>query len=263
MATRTTIQRVVGNSGWKSNAHASDFSMEKKLLNGFVPPSLLGAEGLNGSSMLSSVAHRGQQMNKLKNLLDNGVDDELQIVVRDKKGAPVITPYMLDGQLRYPNDKGVVRITNTAPVELAKQVKEYEEDQTDKLMDLILISDEVAAYIVGLTLDEWTNVCDGATDPTGAQWRDPGMRNMKCTVDHISQLVSGSIKQTQSIGKLRRIAKHYLKNVNLDSFDSLAEKKADMTTGKNTVRVEGKQKNRTELAAEIAEAQAQMEAAQE
>lgn len=240
MATKSTIKTIAGNTGWNSTASASDFSMEKNLLNGFVPPSLLGADGLGGKSMLSSVAHRGQQMNKLKNLIDNGVDDELQIMVRDKKGNPIKTPYMLDGQLRYPNAEGVVRITNTAPVELARQVKQYEEDQTDKLMDLILISDEVAAYVVGMPVGNWVKICNGDTDPSTKQkWEDEEMQKVKCTVSHISKLVSGSIKQTQAIGKLREIAKHFLKNVNLDSFDSLAEKKADMTTGKNSLEGKG------------------------
>lgn len=244
MATKSAKGITAGDYAKLYNtAGQSDMDLKKKLLNSYAPPELLGAGDLGGSSSFSSIAHRTQQNNKLNNLLNNGVDDEIQMVFQDKNGDAITTPFMYGGEMRYPNAKGVVRLANMAPVELAKQVKKYEEDKTDDLMDLLMLGDDVAAYVIGVKAAEWTTMCKksgkpqgfkDAPDGKGTPYMSKEMSDEDCTIENIESLVAGSISQTRALSKLRRIAKHYLRNVNLEAFDSMLEKKRDMKSGNNT-----------------------------
>lgn len=222
----------------QSNAGNAEYDMTQHVMNSYVPPHLLGSVGLGGNSILSGVAHRNKQMNQFENLMNNGVDDEIEIeVINPKTGKPITTPFPFGGKMRYPNAQGKVRYANMAPVQLAMEIKKFEEDQTDILMDKLMTNDMVASYIIGMSLDNWKKMCIGSNekgfsmDPELRKKMSDEMAKENCTIQNIESLVSGSITQTRALSKLRCIAKHYLKNVNLEAFDSMGEKEADMKTG--------------------------------
>lgn len=243
MATRSSRGLDPGDYAKLYNtAGSSDMDIKSTLLRRFAPPDLLGAGDLGGHSTFSSIAHRQQQHNKLNNLLNNGVDDEIEMVFRDRAHQAITTPFMYGGQMRYPNKEGVVRLANEAPVQLAKQIKQYEEDKTDELMDLLMLGDDVAAYVVGVALADWLKICgskgkppgfNSTADGNGTPYMSDEMSAEDCTIENIESLVAGSISQTRALSKLRRIAKHYLRNVNLEAFDNMTEKKRDMKSGQN------------------------------
>jgi hypothetical protein len=228
--------RFATNAKWHSTADTqnSRLSLQERILSGAVPPQFLGSEGLGSGSLFSSVAHRGKQMKQIANLIDNGVDDQLSFQVKGGDGNIIKDPFKYQGKMVYPDKNGWIRKTNTAPVKLAREIRLFQEHETNKLMEVLLLGDDVAAFTVGLSLDDWLECCDSGNVPEGddSEW-DKELQDEKCTIQSIEGTVAGSQLQTRKLSKLRKIAKFYLKNVDMEDFDTPAEKKADMKHGMN------------------------------
>lgn len=230
----------------KSNASKVDFSVSKMLQSGGVPPSLLG-EIKHGGSIFSNIAHRAETAKRFENLANNGVDDQVFFTVKGKDGKdPVKTPFFMNGKHYYPNENGEIRIVNGANVKLAVEIREYQEKKTDEIMRMCVLGDDIASFILGITPKAWLDMCSSGGTPPGVKAGEKDkptkvgewpweLAHEDCTISNIESLVDSSISQTRALSKLRKIVKMYLNNVNLDDFDTVAEKKADMDKGMNYV----------------------------
>lgn len=232
--------RNLGYGGMFSTADTSQMSIGSKLMQGGVPPSLLGLQN-HGGSAFAGIAHRTEAMKRFQNLVDNGVDQEVFLTVEamvNGKKEPVSTPFMFNGKEYVPNSDGKVRIANSTNVKLAKEIRDYQEDKTDKIMELCILGDDIAPYVLGLTSNAWIAMCSSGGKPVADTriW-SADMLAEDCRIEIIESLVDGSISQTKALSKLRKIVKFYLNNVNLEDFDSVAERKGEMSTGKNNPTV--------------------------
>lgn len=223
---------LAAGATWHSKAKSGSLDIAQKVMSGGVPASLLG-ETPRGGSMFANIAHRVEQMKRIDNLVNNGVDQELYFTVVDKNNKPINTPFKIGDKQYFPNPEGKVRVANASNVKLAKEIRDYQEEKTDKLMSLFILGDDVAAYVIGVSSSEWDKMCAPNGKPVGdtRTW-DPDMLKLKCSIDYIESLPDGSLTQTQALSKLRRIAKFYINSVNLEDFDSVTEKKSDMAHGK-------------------------------
>lgn len=223
---------TLNNSGLKSTGQAVDLNLAEKLMKGGIPPSLLG-ETQHGGSIFSNIAHRTEQSKRFNNLVNNGVDSQVFLQVKDAEGHAIKTPYMMNGKQYYPDAEGNIRIANSTNVKLAKEIRDYQENKTDKIMELCILGDDIAAYILGVDPKRWAAICGvGGFPPGGENW-EKELKDEKCSIDYIESLVDGSISQTKALSKLRKVIKCYLNNVNLEDFDNVVERKADMGKGTN------------------------------
>lgn len=211
---------------------STEFNLLKMMQQGAVPPSLLGLNmPKHGSSAFSNVAHQVQQMKAVDNLLNNGVDDQLEFLVRNKKGDAITTPFHFGGQDYRPDENGVVRLTDQANINMAMKIKKYRIKRVDDMMDIAMMGDDMASYVFGVPFDQWIEECNSGGSPRGVNMHDD-LRRLDCTIEYIESLPP-SITQTQSIAKLRKIVEHYEKNVNIEGLSDIADSAKNMKDGHN------------------------------
>jgi hypothetical protein len=174
-------------------------------------------------------------MKRVDNLVNNGVDDEVFFTVKNNKGQAVKTPFQFGGKTYFPNENGDIRVANSANVKLMKEIYDFQNDKCDQIMSLCVISDEVAAYVLGLCLSDWLAYCGIGGCPIGCYMSDE-MKMINCSVEELESLCDGSLLQTKCLSKMRKIVMCFLNNVNLEDFDDVIEKKNDMKTGKNNAQ---------------------------
>ena len=223
----------------RANAESVQMNIGQNLLKGGVPPNLLGLSQ-GGSSIFSGIAHRVAQTKKLQNLVDNAVDQEVFLTVKGGNDEVVTTPFMFNGKQYTPNALGQIRIANNTNVKLAMEIRKYQEDKTDRIMEMIVHGDDIACFVLGIKPDDWREYTRSGGIPAGenvanwgAEFNNDAIRNQQCDIEYIESLVDGSIMQTKALSKLRKIVKCYLNNVNLEDFDTPDERKSDMNSGKN------------------------------
>lgn len=229
-------RNIVGGKGTQSSSVTVPLDLRKKLERSGAPPELLGMAHHTGN-MFSNIAHRTETMKRFDNLVNNSVDSQIYLQIKDANGDPIVTPFMMNGKQYYPGENGSVRVANGANVKIAKQIRDYQENKTDKIMELCILGDDIACYVLGVDPADWTKWCgkDGkppANISPDAEWSKE-LKEENCTIEYIESLVDGSISQTRALSKLRKIVKCFLNNVNLEDFDDVEERKADMSKGVN------------------------------
>jgi hypothetical protein len=224
-------------SSAKNGAGSAGMDISALMKKGLVPKEFLGIVGnSHGKSDFSSIAHGAQQQKKLDNLYNNGVNDEIVFLVKTRNDqgllVPRTIPFDFGGKTLRPNKEGEVRITDNGKVKLAAKLAVYRKNETDKLMDIVRLGDEVAQYVFGIDPKEWERLCkpnDGKDDNMGIS---ATLNNLDCTVDYINSLPP-SLTQTQSVAKLRKIVEYHAPNVNMEELSDIADLMGNMKDGHN------------------------------
>jgi hypothetical protein len=146
------------------NASARGMSVIDQMNRGAVPPELLGVKGnKHGGSQFSSVAHTTEQMQKLNNLVNNSVDDQLvfKVMGLDENGVevPKTLPFEFGGQIVRPDASGTVRITDKGKVDMATKIAIFRKKRTNEIMEIVRLGDDIAQYIFGIKEDDWEAMC--------------------------------------------------------------------------------------------------------
>lgn len=208
--------------------------IEKVYNNGLVPDALLGLGGAkHGTSMFSGVAHGVEQMNRMNNFFNNGVDD--QIVWTVKRGDQVVTtPFQVNGKTFRPDQNGNVRITDTGKINLVAKIRQFQQDTVDKLMKFALLGDDVCAFTFGLTIDEWKGYCkkNGSIYLLGKDNMSEELDQNDCSIMHIKALPP-SLTQTQCMAKLRKLVEYYAPSVNMEGLTTVEDAMSNMKDGHN------------------------------
>ena len=229
------VRRAFTQQSFQGNAKITKgLNIGNFMARGAVPKELLGLTDQGG---FSGIAHSGQTLKRIDNLINNGVDDEIimSFSTRDKDGNIVnkTTPFMWNGKMMRPNDKGHVRISDKGKLDLTKKISNYRRVRTNEIMNYVRDGDEIAAYIFGLDLDEWEAMCSPSADglPPEIVMSDE-LKSLDCTIQHINSLPP-SLTQTQCVAKLRKIVEYFEKNVNIEDLSSVSDIMGNMKDGHN------------------------------
>jgi hypothetical protein len=201
---------------------------------GIVKPEYLGA-GMpaGGNSIFSKAAHRVQRLQRIDNLVNDGVANRLKLTLGDESGE-YNTPYELAGKWLKPNANGEVFIVDHGKIKLRLEQKAYEVQQIDDLTEIALGGDDICAYMFGLKLEDWKDYCkaDNIPPDMDKEMIDDTLAKLNCSIQYINSL-GPSILQSQSIAKLRLICQHYWPSVNMDEITTLADMSRNMRDGHN------------------------------
>lgn len=196
---------------------------------GAVPDKLFGVPDKRYQSHFGAVAHGTEQKKRFSNLLNNGIDDEVffQVHTRNENGDLVAkTDAVKMGDKTYhPDEKGIVRITDQAKIDMFLEIDKYRRERTDKLMDICRLGDDIAAYVFGMSEENWKEMCRGTNPvlPPGLNMHED-LKKLDCTLEYINSLPP-SMTQTQSVAKLRKIVEYFEKNVNIEGLSTVSENK--------------------------------------
>ena len=228
-------RKVFTQETFQGNARITKgFSVGQYMAKGAVPPELLGLGGQGG---FSGIAHSGETLKRLDNLVNSGVDDEIimSFATRDEKGniVPKTTPFMWEGKQMRPDANGNVRITDQGKIDLATKISLYRKVRTNKLMGHVRLGDDIASYIFGLPYEHWMALCakDSKLIPEEMKMH-ADLAKLECSVEYINSLPP-SLTQTQAIAKLRKIVEFYEKNVNIEALSSVPDALSNMKDGHN------------------------------
>lgn len=225
---RSAIKRET----FQSTAGGKGLDVAGYINKGAVPPELLGVHGKGG---LSAIAHRTKQLKEIDNLVNDGVSDEIYMQFKDKNGV-ITTPFMHNGKLMRPNDKGEVRITDNGKIALAVKIDKYRRDRVDTIMKIVRLGDDIACYLFGVSEDTWNHLCSDKVSQADLDLHNIKMHQklmeLNCTVEYIESLPP-SLTQTQSIAKLRKICEAFEKNVNQDDLTTISDTMSNMKDGHN------------------------------
>ena len=215
------------------------YNMHATLARGGVPKKFYGVDNkFGGSSAFAGVAHRGQTVKQLHNLLNDGVSSQIQIKFRDENGE-VNTPFPFMGDVWYPGKDGWARLVDSGKLDLEAEIAREREEKTERIMERIRPSDVCAAYLFGYDLPEWKDICR----MKGPQLRKtfPGLdisdelAQNDCSLQSIKSLPPNSITQTHCIAKLNLICEYLADTVHEEQLTTIEDTMSNMKDGHNVV----------------------------
>lgn len=222
------LDNTAFHATYSKNSDLAPVKLNTFMERGAIPEEFLGVTKKEYGSNFGAVAHGVEQKNRMNRLLNNGVDDEIYFVVstRDAEGKIVqkTDAVRIGDKTYHPNERGMIRITDQAKVDMLAEIAAYRKQRTDKLMDIVRLGDDIAQYVLGLSKKQWDDMCKAnGTLPVGLTIHKDLLK-VDCSLEYINSLPP-SMTQTQSVAKLRKIVEFYEKNVNLENLSTVSEKK--------------------------------------
>jgi hypothetical protein len=206
-------------------------NMAPMLNRGVLPKKYYGVNyEAGGSSSWSKVAHRVEQMKQMDNFMNNGVSDVIEFMARDNNGI-VTVPFEHNGKLMRPGPDGWVRIADKGKLDELAEIKKFQRDLIDELMEYAMDGDEECCYMFGVPWDQWIGYCQPRGCPAGCNMDDT-LKILNCTWEYIDSLPP-SLTQNQSVAKRRKLVGHFAKNVNLEHLTTIADEMKNMKDGHN------------------------------
>lgn len=203
-------------------------SLKDLVFAGGVNASVIGAS--NHGSTEANIAQREEMVKHINNFLQGGGDQVTYMTLSGQNGKAISHPYVdgETGELIYPNENGLVRSINGDYLDRWKEINEQVENRIDDVMEYCIVSDELAAFTLGIKKNDWDTLC-------AKKGKLPGMSDemaeLACSIKYIKSLPSGSVNQTMSLSKLRYIVREHLRNVNIKRLVSKKKMAQDVTKG--------------------------------
>ena len=216
------------------------YNLQATLARGSVPDRFYGLNNnYGGSSAFAGVAHRGQAIKQMHNLVNDGVATQLKIKIADENGE-VTTPFALHGKIWKPDKTGWARVVDSGKLDLDEMIAHEREQKTKRVMKRIRPGDSSAAYLFGYTLEQWKKIC--AMTAVELKKEFPGIEISPqladgniCTLQHIKSLPPDSITQSHTIAKLNLICEYLADTVNEEALTSINDTMSNMKDGHNVL----------------------------
>ena len=219
------------------------YNLQATLARGAVPDKFYGLDNkYGGSSAFAGVAHRGQTVKQLHNLMNDGVATQIRVKFADENGE-ITTPFPFNNKVYHPGKGGWARVVDTGKLDMDAMIARDREAKTKRIMARIRPGDSSAAYLFGYTLQKGKEIC--AMDDAGLKKEFPGIeisetlaKNNICTLQNIKALPPNSITQTHCIAKLNLICEYLADTVHEEELTSIGDTLGNMKDGHNVVTVE-------------------------
>ena len=216
------------------------YNLQATLARGGVPDKFYGVDNnFGGSSAFAGVAHRGQTVKQLHNLINDGVSSQIRIKFADENGD-ITTPFPFMKKVFHPDSKGWARVVDTGKLDMDAMIARSREEKTKKIMARIRPGDSSAAYLFGYTLPRWKEICamsaaDLRREFKGIEISEALADGNICTLQHIKALPPNSITQTHCIAKLNLICEYLADTVHEEELTTIADATSNMKDGHNVV----------------------------